>query len=154
MNGFGGLNGGDGMKGKTAVGDIQNEAAVFGTHADISDLYEFRSRSLTPVGRRDWGFAHSHSWTYFLLGSVSLFIFLRQRSRTHFTRRVRPALPCPLSCGKFGSSNAKKKGLPQKYIGTISERRDSSGSERVRPRGNASKIPGGCRLGPAGIVGR
>src|SRR5579864_6651636 len=118
MNGFGRLHGSDGLKGKAAVGDIQNEAAVFGAHADISDLYEFRSRSLTAFWRRDWGFAHSHSWPYFLLGSVSLFIFLRQSSRTYFTRRVPHALPCPLSCGKFDSSNAKKEGLPQKYIGT------------------------------------
>ncbi len=40
------------MKGEAAVGDIQNEAAVFRAHADIGDLHEFRSRSLTAVRRR------------------------------------------------------------------------------------------------------
>ena len=39
------------MKGKTAVGDIQNDAAVFGADAEVGDFRELGSWSSTAVGR-------------------------------------------------------------------------------------------------------
>ena len=50
--------GSHGMKGQAAVGDIENEAAVFRAHADIGDLHELGSWSLTAVGNRLRGCAH------------------------------------------------------------------------------------------------
>ena len=47
-----------GMKGQAAVGDIENQAAVFRAHADIGDLHELGSWSLTAVGNRLRGCAH------------------------------------------------------------------------------------------------
>jgi hypothetical protein len=63
------------MKGKAAVGDIQDEAAVFRTHADVGDLHEFRSRSLTSVRRCHHGFAHLHGQLYSGLGTRIAFYF-------------------------------------------------------------------------------
>ncbi len=63
------------MKGKTAVRDIQDEAAVFRTHADVGDLHEFRSWSLTTVRLRHRGFAHLHRQLYFRLGVWIAFYF-------------------------------------------------------------------------------
>ncbi len=50
------------MKRQAAIGDIQNQAAIFGTHADIGDIHEFRSWSLAAVSRLHRGF-HSFAQT-------------------------------------------------------------------------------------------
>ena len=54
------------MKRKPAVGDIQDDAAVFGAHADIGDFPEFRSRELAAIGGGRRRFELLHSYPRFL----------------------------------------------------------------------------------------
>ena len=81
------------MKRKTAVGNIQNEAAVLRTHADVGDLREFRPRSLTTVRRCHRGFAHLLTQPYFRQArQVPLYLF--QAARIHTPRRFRCTPNC------------------------------------------------------------
>src|SRR5580693_481622 len=116
MDCFSRLDGSNGMKGKTAVRDIQNEAAIFRPHADIGGLHEFRSWRLTTVRGGVEGIRHWHTQLYFRLGRRIAFRIIAAARMYPLQGRVQHELPCPLSCGKAGTSKAKIINLPEKYI--------------------------------------
>src|SRR6266851_5352772 len=110
---------GDGMKGKSAVRDIQNETTVFRAHADIGDLHEFRSWSLTTVSLCHRGIAHLHRQLYFRLGIWSAFYFLRQLGCTCFKVRSKPNCRVHYRAGNLTRQRRKTNELSEKYIGAI-----------------------------------
>src|ERR1700688_4207735 len=90
MDGFSRLDRGNGVKEKSAVGDVQDEAAVFRAHTDVGNLHEFRSWSMTTLRLRLRRFAHLHRQLYFRLGSGWFYFLLRQREWTRFKVRSNP----------------------------------------------------------------
>ena len=109
------------MKGEAAIGDVQDQAAIFGAHADVGDLHEFSPGRLAAVGRcvvlRHW-----RRQLDFRLGKRKKFYFLAALRLDLLQGQVQSELPRTLSFGNPGTSKAKIEGLPEKYIGPTQRR--------------------------------